>query len=241
MTEKRLAVGILGGMGPEATVDLMRRIIEGTPAADDGDHIRMFVDNNPQVPSRIAALVEGTGTSPLPVLQQMARNLEQQGVDLLAMPCNTAHHYYADIASQVSIPFVNILDETATRLRAALGSGVRRVGLLASSALRGIALYEPAFRNVELELVYPSDSAQAALMDLIRSVKAGRHEQAGLDAFAGAADDLATQGVDALLIACTELSAIAPPSLARVACFDSAQFLADAVVERATGPTHKVT
>ena len=85
-------IGILGGMGPEATVLLMSRIIARTPAADDRDHVPLFVDNNTQVPSRIAALIEGTGEDPGPVLADMARRLEANGAEALAMPCNTAHH-----------------------------------------------------------------------------------------------------------------------------------------------------
>ena len=71
-------VGVIGGMGPAATVDLMRRVIEATPAADDVDHIRMLVDNNPKIPSRIAALIDGTGESPVPCLIEMAQGLERR-------------------------------------------------------------------------------------------------------------------------------------------------------------------
>src|SRR5690625_6011140 len=83
-------VGIIGGMGPEATIELMQRIVSKTPAADDQDHIHMIVDNNPKVPSRIQALLEGTGDNPAPVLMAMARRLEQAGADFLVIPCNTA-------------------------------------------------------------------------------------------------------------------------------------------------------
>src|SRR5579872_2815690 len=86
-------IGILGGMGPEATVDLMRRVIAATPARSDADHIHMIVDNNPKVPSRIAAIIETTGPDPAPELIRMAQSLERAGADALAMPCNTAHAY----------------------------------------------------------------------------------------------------------------------------------------------------
>lgn len=76
---RQKTVGIIGGMGPEATVDIMQRIIQATPANDDQDHLRLLVDNNPKVPSRIRALIEGTGEDPAPVLVQMARDLERWG------------------------------------------------------------------------------------------------------------------------------------------------------------------
>jgi aspartate racemase len=84
---KEMVVGILGGMGPEATVDLMQRLIRLTPAADDLDHIRCIIDNNPKIPSRIKAIIEGSGESPVPCLVQMARGLEACGVAFLAIPC----------------------------------------------------------------------------------------------------------------------------------------------------------
>jgi aspartate racemase len=90
-------LAIIGGMGPEATVDLMLRVINATPARDDQDHIRMLVDNNPKVPSRINALVDGSGESPAPALISMARGLASLGADFLAVPCNTAHHYLREV------------------------------------------------------------------------------------------------------------------------------------------------
>ncbi|MFW6037888.1 MAG: aspartate/glutamate racemase family protein, partial [Desulfonatronovibrio sp.] len=107
MAEK--IAGILGGMGPEATVDLMNRVIKATPAKDDEDHIRMVVDNNPKVPSRIKALIQGDGSSPGPCLREMARKLESWGVDFLAMPCNTAHFYHQEIQEAVSIPVLDMI------------------------------------------------------------------------------------------------------------------------------------
>lgn len=94
-------VGVLGGMGPEATVELMQRVIRATPARDDADHVRMIVDNNPKVPSRIAALIERRGDDPAPVIADMARGLEAAGADFLVIACNTAHHYLPTIRAAV--------------------------------------------------------------------------------------------------------------------------------------------
>ncbi len=90
---KEKIVGIIGGLGPEATVDLMRRVIQATPASDDQDHIRMIVDCNPKVPSRMKAILEGTGEDPAPYLVIMAKDLAAWGADFLAIACNTAHLY----------------------------------------------------------------------------------------------------------------------------------------------------
>ena len=225
-------VGVIGGMGPDATVDLMRRVLALTPARDDQDHIRMLVDNNPKVPSRIAALIEGTGPSPLPTLIDMARGLETQGADFLVMPCNTAHHYHGEVADAVGIPFPNLMELVVADL-AQHHSERRRVGLLASSALSKIRLYEPHFERAGLELLYPTPPRQEALMALIRAVKAARTDEQGTAAFSDAARDLAGQGAELLLIACTELSFIADTLASDLPGVDAADVLARAVVERA--------
>lgn len=225
--------GILGGMGPDATVDLMRRILALTPAQDDQDHIRMLVDNNPKVPSRIAALIENTGPSPLPTLVSMAQGLEASGADFLAMPCNTAHHYHGQIAASVSIPFLNLIELVVAALAAHRG-GTRRVGLLASSALSKIRLYEPYFEAVGLELVYPRAARQEALMALIRAVKAARADEAVRRAFSEAARDIEEQGAEVALVACTELSFVESALTTTLPVVDAADVLARAVVQRAT-------
>ncbi|MEM7691038.1 MAG: amino acid racemase [Pseudomonadota bacterium] len=235
-------VGIIGGMGPEATVDLMSRVIALTPATDDADHIPMLVDNNSQVPSRIAALLEGTGTSPEPVLIAMAERLQHMGAQLLAMPCNTAHHYHQAVQAAVQIPFLDMRIAAATFLAARMGKPGRsskpRIGFLASSALPKISLYEPVFAAAGLDICYPDDESQRVLMALIRSVK-GNGELVREENLRPAIASLVNSEVDSLLIACSELSAVSPrigkliPNYRSVPLFDSSEILASAIVEAA--------
>ena len=117
MSEK--VIGVIGGMGPEATVDFVHRLVARTPARDDADHLHVLVDNNPKIPSRIAALIEGTGEDPTPVLCSMARGLEAQGADFLVMPCNTAHYYLPAIARSVGIPMLDMVQLSIQKLAAA--------------------------------------------------------------------------------------------------------------------------
>ncbi len=227
-------VGILGGMGPEATVDLMQRVIRLTPALDDADHVRMLVDNNPQVPSRIAALIEGSGASPAPTLRAMAEGLVAQGADFLAMPCNTAHHYHGEVAGDLPVPFLNMVELAADTL-AGIEPAVLRVGLLASTALQKIELYEPALRARQLQVLYPAAAQQSDLMDLIRAVKAGDATSARRQSFSDAARDLEAAGADVLLIACTELSVISDDLETALPVYDSADILSRAIVNEARG------
>lgn len=230
MTAETRTIGILGGMGPAATVELMSRIIRKTPAEDDCDHLRMLVDNNPKVPSRIKAIIEGTGADPLPELRRMARGLESAGADFLVMACNTAHHYYAEMAASVSVPFLSIVDVTA--LHIAKQSQARRIGFLASPAVRQTGVYDKVFEERGLTIVYPDEAGSAELLMIIREVKQGLTGAAQTERFHRVTRDVAPR-VDMALVACTELSMLPLPEIANFQVVDTLDLLADAAVEAA--------
>lgn len=221
-------VGILGGMGPEATILLMQKVLQAVPARDDADHIPLIVHQNPQVPSRIAALIEGRGDDPAPVLCRMARNLWAAGAGALAMPCNTAHHYAADIAAATPLPFLDMVELTAAALA---GRGSRRVGLLASPAVRLAGVFDAPFAAHGLEPVFPPEDA--AVLEIIRGVKSGRicaTDPAAQAALAAEARALVAAGCDHVLIACTELSLLATGLPADIAWTDSLDCLVAQIV-----------
>lgn len=190
-------VGILGGMGPEATVLLMGRVLAAVLARDDADHIPLIVHQNTQVPSRIGRLISGAGEDPSPVLVGMARGLVGAGAQALAMPCNTAHAYAPDIMAAVDVPFLDMRAATV----AALPKG--RIGMLASPALRLTGAFDAALSGAGLLAVWPQD--EAPVLALIRAVKAGRSGALEQDAMRAIAQGMAAQSGH-LLIACTELS-----------------------------------
>ncbi|MCA8933236.1 MAG: aspartate/glutamate racemase family protein [Rhodospirillaceae bacterium] len=218
-------VGVLGGMGPEATIHFMARVLALTPAEDDADHVPLVVDQNTQVPSRIKALIEGTGSDPTPALEDMARRLAAAGAEALAMPCNTAHHYAGPIAAATPLPFLDMVVLTAARLA---GEERGTVGVLASPAIKITGVYDHAFARLGLEAVYPAD--QQRLLAAIRAIKAGRDGEFARRVVREAGEEMAAAGADAALIACTEFSTVAdalPPGLPAL---DSIDVLAEAVV-----------
>jgi len=187
-------IGILGGMGPEATVLLMQRLLAAVDARDDADHIPLIVHQNPAVPSRIRRLIDGVGDDPGPVLAQMARDLQAAGAEALAMPCNTAHAYAPQIMAAVPLPFLDMRSATVE----ALPKG--RVAMLASPAVRLTGAFDAAFAGAGIVPVWPAD--EAPVLALIRRVKAG-------DTGPGAHAAMAAlgEGVEGhVLVACTELS-----------------------------------
>lgn len=215
-------VGILGGMGPQATILLMQKVLDATPAQDDADHVPLIVHQNPAVPSRIAALIEGTGPSPLPVLQQMARDLDAAGATALAMPCNTAHHYAAGIRAATGLPFLDMLAATARTLE-----DKGRIGILASPATRLTGIFDSY-----LDAPFTTPPDDAPLLDMIRAVKAGATAADILPALAEEARRLQDR-TDHILIACTELSLAAPLLPSDISWTDSLDCLVARIIAHA--------
>lgn len=225
-------VGVIGGMGPEATVDFLRRLIAAVPARDDSDHIRVLVDNNPKIPSRLAALVEKTGEDPAPVLCEMARGLEKQGADFLTVPCNTAHYFLPQIAKAVNIPLLDMVALSIAKL-AALSSKPQRIGILATPAVRLVGLYEARLREARMQAVFPDEANETKLLNVIRAVKANGVTKRHHRDYADVAHSLAD--VDALLIACTELSVLGVPKGIAKPSVDALDVLVGATVAEACG------
>lgn len=220
-------------MGPDATVELMRRVIAATPADDDADHIHMLVDNNPKIPSRIKALLEGGDENPAPVLAKMAQRLEAGGANFLVIPCNTAHYYHPDIQASVQIPVWHLIEISLEHLRTHHPE-VQRVGLLASTAVQKIALFEPFFKRAGLTLVYPDVDTQTVVMQLIRSVKAGTVDDALLADYNRRVSDMGeSKDLDTYLLGCSELSVLLNDHQQQLPVADSLQILVDKVVSEA--------
>ncbi len=199
-------IGVLGGMGPQATILFMQKVLRSVEAGDDRDHIPLLVDNNTQVPSRIKAILEDGDETPGKTLAYMARRLEDAGANALVMPCNTAHHYAEDIAAAIDIPFINMVVLSVEFAKSITGLN-GRIGVLGSPALRKVAVYENALKNAGLSAVYSDDEQE--LLRIIKQVKSkGPSAQIG-DALNLIAADLIDQGADAIMICCTEFSVLA--------------------------------
>ncbi|AGT34197.1 hypothetical protein OCC_13515 [Thermococcus litoralis DSM 5473] len=149
-------IGILGGMGPLATVDLFKRIVLKTPAKKDQDHPRIIIYNNPKIPDRTAYIL-GKGENPLPELIDSAKKLEKWGADFIIMPCNTAHYFADEIQKAIKIPLINMIEETASYVEAL---GVKRVGILATTGTIVSGIYQKALKKRGIEALIPSEKDQ---------------------------------------------------------------------------------
>ena len=228
---RRPVIGVLGGMGPLATVELMRRVVETTPAQDDCDHIHLIVDSNPHVPSRIAALVEGGGASPEATLARMACNLRDSGCDLLAMPCNTAHLYVQAIRAASGLEVLDMVALSMAHL-ARRRPKPRHVGILGSKAVQQTGLFARACQEAGMTAVFPEARQADTLMDVIKGVKRNAPRPPLRRRFAALVGSFAPecgQKPDVLLLACSELSVLYN---AREGIEDSLAILAAEILRR---------
>jgi len=222
----RKIVGILGGMGPEATVSLFSRIVEKTPARRDQDHIKIIVYNNPTIPDRTQSILHD-GKSPLPMLKQGARFLEQSRADFVAIPCNSAHYYLDKIRASVNIPVMDMINETALIIRE------NKVGLLATDGTVQIGLYHKACINRGIEIITPSMDEQKKVMQVIYDVKAGKDKLPLKKKIATLVRNIQKRGVEALVLGCTELSLVLTQSEAGLPLYDALDILAQTIVNEA--------
>ncbi|HEV7383378.1 MAG TPA: amino acid racemase [Phenylobacterium sp.] len=211
-----LVLGVLGGMGPAATLDFLTKLQAFTPAKSDQDHIRVLVDINPKVPDRNLA---GSGAGP--VLAEMAGALAGAGADVLAIACNTAHAH-ADLIQRASgLPLVDMIETAASGAR---DLGARRVGVLGTKG--ALRLYREYLAAQAMGLVSLDAERQEEFMATIYRIKSGDLGPAVQREMAGYAADLVAAGAEAVIAGCTEAPLVMGPADVRVAFIDPSELLA---------------
>jgi len=226
-------IGILGGMGPEATLDLYREIIELTPASRDQDHIRVLIYSNPKIPERTKSIV-GKGESPLAALIESAKLLEQSGAGIIAMPCNTAHYFLRQMQPHLSVPILDMIEETCRKVREILPDAAT-VGLIAAIGTVRSGLYHRALADNGFGIVVPSEDDQRKIQEGIVQVKAGSADRQTQEMFQSIGISLAKAGADAVILGCTELPLAFDPREVEYPCINSTRVLAEAAVNWALG------
>jgi aspartate racemase len=223
-------IGILGGMGPAATADFYNKVLEETRAQCDEDHVPLLIQSDPRIPRRPPAILSG-GESPLPALLASRDRLIAAGAVALAMPCNTAHYWYAQLAADCPVPFLSIVDASCDDVAGLVPPG-SRIGLIATrGTVAGRVFDEPLVARGYMPLHCSADELESAVLPAIELVKVGRAEAAGrlLEPIVQA---LFARGAAAIILACTEipmaLDAVSSPLRSR--CVDTNRALARACV-----------
>lgn len=197
-SKDELVVGVIGGLGPEATHDFFGKVLAHSHAKTDQDHIHMIIEDNPKTPNRNDAIA-GRGPSPGPYLAGMARALERAGADFIVMACNTAHAFEADIRAATTKPFVSLIEEVVAEVKPL----AKCVGLLATQGTIDSQIYHRAFAREGITVEQLSPASQQRFMDILYRIKAGDHRvKAEMRALG---EELIAQGADILLGGCTEV------------------------------------
>jgi aspartate racemase len=228
---KPRTIGILGGMGPEATARLFDRIIALTPAKQDQAHLPVLICNWPQIPDRTAA-IKGQGESPVPVAAQGLQILANSGADFIAIPCNSIHAFFPELQAATQVPLLHLIAEVHLAAVQRWPNNLRRLGLLATDGTLESGIYQKIFAAAGCEIISPDASRQKEVMASIYAIKAG--EKRFREALA-AGRDLVERRAQGIILGCTELSLVKNFLANDLPIIDSTEVLAQACVDIARG------
>lgn len=197
-------LGVIGGLGPMATVYFLQLITQMSDAASDQEHMEILVHSNPRIPDRTSYILGKSSENPLPLMLQAGKGLSAQGAELVGIPCVTAHYFHQELESAIGVPILNAPAETALCLKEA---GVSKAGILATDGTVQCGLIQNALAAQGINSVLPDQEGQAAVMSLIyEDIKAGKLESpVKLET---EAERLFARGAQVVLLGCTELSLV---------------------------------
>lgn len=232
MTDK--VVGVLGGMGPEATLAFYEKLINNTPADRDQDHLRIVIESNPKVPDRTEALLQG-GESPVAMMALGASALRRAGADFIVIPCVTAHAFLEELRAEAELPILSVLDVSADGIREQ-HPRMRKVGLLATTATVRARLFQDRLAMIGVDVLSPEDPNQGRVLAAIRDIKslapARTRAQIGAD-LRDVAEDLVGLGAEGIILGCTELPLVVGAHDLSVPTIDPTVLLARAAIRLA--------
>jgi aspartate racemase len=232
MSEK--VIGIVGGMGPEATLDLYREILRATPAQKDQDHLRVIIDSNPKIPDRTPAIT-GAGASPVPAMAMSCQAVKNAGADFVIIPCISAHFFLDELQQQIDIPILSAFDAVSEYI-VARHTDVSRVGLLATSGTITGGRFAGCLADHGIATVVPDADHQERLMAAIYQIKSSLDPQVRTQCrkdLIAAATHVISNGAQGIIAGCTEIPLELKPSDLSVPLFNPLAILAQAAVERA--------
>lgn len=210
-----------------ATAVFLQMVVEMTDADVDQEHIEMLIHHVPQIPDRTSYILGESTENPGTALLASAKNLEQQGADLLAIPCITAIHFFDELTAGLSIPVIHAVEETCSYIQE---RHIPSVGLMATTGTLKSGLFQKAFEGADCQLILPSEERQEDVMHLIyRNIKANK--RAEMDRFTAVSEELRDAGAQVILLGCTELSVLHKECKIGAGYLDVMQLMAKCAVE----------
>jgi aspartate racemase len=233
---KRKTIGILGGMGPEATAYFFDLIVKNTAAARDQDHVPVVVYSLPQTPDRTEAILRG-GPSPLPMLVRGLRALHRAGADFAVMPCVSAHFFYPTLTARSPIPILHLPRLTAREVRQRRPP-IKKVGLIATAGTVESRVFQDVLEPAGIEVLVPDARTQKRVMEAIygkRGIKAGTTTGSARKAVIEVAAGLVRRGAQAVIAGCTEVPLVLREGNLRVPLIEPMRLAALESIRRAGG------
>jgi len=224
-------VGILGGMGPEATVDIFQKIVHFTNVKKDQEHLHLIIDSNPKIPDRTTSIKTGDRKI-VPALIETASNLEQAGADFIIIPCNTAHYFLEDVVKAINIPIINMIKETVHKV---VQAHISSVGIMATVGTIQTGLYQNELEKEDIQFILPEIESRGIIMDAITRIKAGDDKKAIAKIFLKEVKGLKNRGANAFILGCTEIPLAFPFDQVKEPVFDATTILAHAAIQFAKG------
>lgn len=196
-------LGVVGGMGPLATADFLKKLVQSTPAKIDQEHIPVLLYGDCTVPDRTAAVV-GTGPSPLPKLLQGIRFLNQAGVKAICIPCNSAHCWFAEMKAATTVPLFHIVRASAEQVKKK-NPAAKNVGVLSTYGTFQMGIYNRALEEMEFVPITPTEDEFQTLVSPAIALIKGNQLDAAEDLFRQAAARLVARGAEVIILGCTEI------------------------------------
>lgn len=225
-------VGVLGGMGPAASSDLYRRIIDIAQkrynAQQDTDYPPMIIYNLPLTGFDETGFVDAER-----VKEQLVagvKRLENAGADFIVIACNTVHHFHDEMQQSVAIPIVNLPQRTAERVRQ---NGHAKIGLLSSRSTRDLGLYARAFETMGIDTVDATEEEQGRIDESILRAMSGTHCEDDIALLKNIISTMITKGAEAVILGCTELPLIIGQRNVHVPLYDTITIGAEEALARA--------
>lgn len=197
-------LGVIGGMGPEATSFFYARVTARTKARRDQDHINIVILSHAAMPDRTKAILTGEKEELLSDLIKDVKMLESLGVANIAVPCNTCHYFLHEVQEQTKIPIINMIEESV-RTVIEDHPGIEKIGIMGTDGTIQAGTYHRVCEKYHVQAVAPKEENQQLVMSLIYDdIKSGK--TGDRSKFDRAYEDLMQQGCEAVILACTELS-----------------------------------
>ncbi len=229
-----LVIGILGGMGPEATYDCFGKLIRNTPAGCDQEHLEIVIRNNPKVPDRTQAVLKN-GPSPLPALKQGLESLKRAGADFVIIPCVTVHYFIEDLMVECDLPVLSILDAVAEHIRRT-NPRMKTIGLLGTDGTVQSGIFQKRLAAEQIDTLICSEAYQRQVMAAIYDIKNKNTPRSQSDiaaSLADAAGHLIHRGAQGIIAGCTEIPLALAQKDVPVPYFDSLLILARSAIRHA--------